>query len=97
MISLLSNLCPLIIVRYSATDGDIFNRLVKSASRATQSEIATKDNLINDIEINRPGSSLFMASGSSVKLWDIRMYVQDSIVLSLSFLFIVCLFLPLLR
>jgi WD40 repeat protein len=56
-----------------ANDGDLISlSQVKMNSRISQNEIPFGEKIINDLVVNEYGTCLYTASGSSVKLWDLR-------------------------
>jgi WD40 repeat protein len=58
-----------------AHDGDVSLNLVKSNNRILQNEIPFGEKIINDLVVDSTGSGLYTASGSSVKVWDLRQFV----------------------
>ena len=55
-----------------ACDGDITAGLTRTNNRVLQNEIPFGEKIINDFAVDKSEQSFFTASGSSVKIWDLR-------------------------
>jgi len=53
-------------------DGDITAGLTRTNTRVLQNEIPFGEKIINDFAIDKSEQNFFTASGSSVKIWDLR-------------------------